>query len=206
LFNDSFESNKLHYSVRHLSAPERGKTFIQTIGSFILQDLIETSYEVGGELSFLRCLDSDLASFKGAQGTISNDFSTGTRNSPSDPLILDSVVISNDSLEDVLEHFIESELSHTLSGITQKSRGKAKSKSTDSFLSSQHLDALHHIRVHLRFTYLVSTLHNVYRGNTSMGQPTRHSTTNKALAIVRSIMNVSHLFVLFIVYNSLDIL
>jgi len=116
-----FESDELHDSVGDLSGPEGSETLVETVDTFISSDLSKTFSEGDGESSNLGSLDSDLNGFPRAQEDVSNDFSRSGRKSPTDTLVFNGVFGTNDAGEDILEEFVETELSETLKGITDQS-------------------------------------------------------------------------------------
>lgn len=177
LLYDRLESHKLHHCVGHLPAPQGGQALVQAVDTFILQDLVEAGDEVSRELTCVAGLDTDLNGLEGAQGTVSDDFGAGGGNGPADLFILDTVLFTYDALVDILEHFVEAELSHALGTVAQQGRCEPKGHACHPFLGHQHLNPLHHVRVSLRLTHLIPAFHNVHRGHTCMSQTTCQRST-----------------------------
>jgi len=94
--------------------------------------VVDSVSESLGEASGKVGLSLNLDALHGAEEDISDNFSTGGRNSPSNSLILDSVLLSNGSGEDVLEDLIESELSESLSRVTDECGSPSSGESSES--------------------------------------------------------------------------
>lgn len=119
-FDDLFESDELHNGVGDLSSPKGSQTLVKSTSAFSSGHLVVSLEERGGESARLGGLHSDLDSFEGAQEDVSNDF-CGTRSDrPTDSLVLDGVLLTNDALIDVLEDFVETEFTEALEGVTNE--------------------------------------------------------------------------------------
>jgi len=119
-----FESDELHDGVGDLSSPEGSQTLEQTGSTFISSDLVQSRRKVGGESTGLRGLDSNLNGFPRAEETISNNFSGSRSNSPTNSLVFNGVVGTDNTGKDVLEHFVETEFTQTLEGVSDKGGGE----------------------------------------------------------------------------------
>ena len=59
-------------------------------------------------------------SFEGGKRDVSDEFSAGRGDGKTNSLVLDGVLFASCCLEDILEDFVEAELSEALSGVAQE--------------------------------------------------------------------------------------
>jgi hypothetical protein len=107
-----FESDELDNSVWDLTRPERDETLVEAWCSFFsFKFSVGTSQRVRVFESRSWKLNFKLQGFPWAKKSISDDFSRSWCNRPADFFIFVSIFLANDSLVDILEDLIESELS-----------------------------------------------------------------------------------------------
>jgi len=185
-----FEGDELHDSVGDLSGPEGSKTLVETVNTFVSSDLSKTFSEGNGESTSGGSLDSDLNGFPRAQEDISNNFSGSGGKSPTDTLVFDGIFLTNDASIDILEEFVETELSETLKGITDQSRSETQRETTGTFSGLDGSESITNGLV-LAGVDLHSALNDIQRADGSVGKTTSQSTTNHTLEIVGSIVFIS---------------
>ena len=116
--DEPFESDELDDGVWNLSWPEWNNTFVHSWDSFLSSDFSQSSAQLSwvflalsGELHF------QFDGFPWAEQNISDDFSRTWGDWPSDFFVLLSVLLSDNVLVNILEDFVESELTESLSGV-----------------------------------------------------------------------------------------
>jgi len=188
-FDSLFESDELHDGVGDLSSPEGSQTLEQTVGTFISSDLVQSGGEVSGESAGLRGLDSNLNGFPRAEEAISNDFSRSGSDSPTKSLVFNGVFLTDDTGIDILEHFVETEFTQTLEGVSDKGGGETQSETSITFSGSDGGESVADIFVEARAD-LHSALDDIKRADGGVGKTTSQGTSDHALEVVRSIVNV----------------
>jgi len=148
------ESDKLYDGIWNLSAPKRNKSLVHTSPSLILHDLIPCSSKIFRETSCHICLHSDFHGFEGAEESICNYLSTSRGDRPSNCFVLVCVLFTDDSLVHVLENFIETKFSKSLSWIADKCRLPTDSQSFESLSGFDSVESISHgfinIRIYLK--------------------------------------------------------
>jgi hypothetical protein len=188
-FDSLFESDELHDGVGDLSSPERSQTLEQTVGTFISSDLVQSGGKVGGESTGLRGLDSDLDGFPRTEEAISNNFSGGRSNSPTNSLVFNGVFLTDNTGIDILEHFVETEFTQTLEGVSDKGGGETEGETSVTFSSLDGGEGVTEVLVQTRVN-LHSALDDIKRADGSVGKTTGQGTSDHTLEVVRSVVNV----------------
>jgi len=112
-FHSVLKGSELYHGVGDLSKPEGRQTLIEPIHTFISHNCVETFSEFSGEFSSVSSLHSDFKRFHRTEENISNNLGTSRREKESQSLVL-SCLSSKQSFVNILEDFIEPELSKSL--------------------------------------------------------------------------------------------
>ena len=191
--DEPFESDELDDGVWNLSWPEWDDTLVHSCGSFFGFNFGPSS----AKLSWVFVASSwelhfQFDSFPWAEQGIGDDFSRAWGDGPSDFFILFSVLLSDNVFVDILEDFVETELSESLSWISDKSWSPAESglsSSSDFGNTVKHTGREFGVDLFLAFG-------NVEWNDSSVGQSTGEHTSNHALKVVRCVVFItsSHWF------------
>lgn len=128
--DDLFEGDELDNGIWDLSSPEWSESLEESGVSSLRANFAVSSSKFVWESTSLGSLDLELNSLKWAEESISNNLSTSGSDGPTDSLILDGVFISDDLLVNILEHFVESEFSQSLEGVSNQSWGPSGDQSS----------------------------------------------------------------------------
>jgi len=117
--DEPFESDELDNGVRNLSWPEWDDTLVHSWDSFFGSNFSQS----GGQLSWVFVTGSwelhfKLDGFPWAEQNVSDNFGWTWSDWPSDLFVLFSVLLSDNVFIDILEDFVESEFTKTLSRIS----------------------------------------------------------------------------------------
>jgi len=198
----SFESDELHNSVGDLSAPERNDTLVEEGPATLSHHLGPAFSESLGEGALISSLDSNFDSFEGAKRDISDEFGAGGGDSETNGLVLGSVFGTDDTLVNILENFVETELAEALSTVSDEGGEPAVGETFKSLGSVDDFETIGDALVHSGVS-LFTALDNIEGANSSVSETAGEDTASHAFHVVRSVVNVRHVVSFSTVFNSL---
>lgn len=188
--NGVLEGSELNHGVWDLSHPEWLKTSVENSVSILSAHLAVSSEERSWESAWLGSLHLDLDSLKWAQKAISDNLGAGGGDKETDSLVLVGLGTSNTSVN-ILEDFIESEFTESLSGVSDESWEPSEGKSLESVSSVDLAESVSSALVH-SWVGLGSALDDIKWADNSVSKTAGEDTSHHALGVVRKIVNVAH--------------
>jgi len=162
------EGGELDHGVRNLSHPKRRETLVEAVPALSVHDLGPSFTGSLGEGTGLGGLHTDLKSFPGAEEAIGNDLSAGGGDEETDGLVLVGLLTKGTSV-DILEHFVETEFTETLSTITNKGWEPSEGEALEAFSGVDLGETITNGFVHGRHS-LTSALNDIERAHDSVSE------------------------------------
>lgn len=178
------EGSELNHSVRDLAGPEGNQTTVETAHTVSGKSSGETGEDVGSE-GRDGGLGLDLNGLPGAEQDISEELSRGRGNEEQGGLVLVSSLLTDEVGVLVLEKLVQTVLTGTLEGVTDKGSTETSEDSRETLSADDSAEGVEVTLVE-GLVDLQTALHEIKGGNGSVSRTASEDTTDGAVLEVLS--------------------
>merc|ERR1712156_1267788 len=176
------------------------RALVEAVPALGVHDLRPALASGSGECASVAGLHAHLQGLHGAEEDVGNDLSAGGGDKETDSLVLIGLGTEGSPV-DILEHFVEAELSEALHAVADESGEPSESEALETLLSVDRPEAVRNTLVETRVS-LHAALDDIKRADSSVGEAAGEDASNHALGVVASVVNVTHPRVVFRLFSS----